>query len=77
MSKATDELLSTLHGLLAEDMANALREGGVGAAQWSAIAKFLKDNGIQAIPTGDTDNPLDALMKAAQESLERSGLPTQ
>lgn len=77
MSKATDELLSTLHGLLAKDMAKSLREGGAGAAQWAAIARFLKDNGIQSIPTGDSDNPLDALMKAAEDSLKRSGLPTQ
>lgn len=46
--KATDAVLSSLHGELAKVFLLQLQSGEVKAADLNVIRQFLKDNGIQA-----------------------------
>lgn len=65
MSRATDELLDSLHGLQAETLLSELKKAktsgdGVPASLFTSINKFLKDNGIdRAIIPGDTSSKLE------------------
>lgn len=66
-SAASDELLGTIHAMLADDMKARLvnakgtdpeKATPLSAAEWSAIAKFLKDAGVnpaslEKTPVGD------------------------
>ena len=61
MSKATDELLNALHGALASEFMRRIKDGTATAADLSAARQFLKDNGIDAIPT--KDSPLGNLVE--------------
>lgn len=47
-SKATEDLLSALHGGLAQAMAAKLASGDFTASDLNVIRQFLKDNGINA-----------------------------
>ena len=64
MSRATDELMDALHALQAETLLSELRRAreageGVSPALFTAINKFLKDNGVdRAVVPGD---PTDLL----------------
>lgn len=54
-----NDILSQLHGLLGEDMLNRVQEAvdkrePLSPSEWSAIAKFLKDNGIDSVPNEDS-----------------------
>jgi hypothetical protein len=49
--KATEEALGDLHGALATALADKIRDGTATAADFSVARQFLKDNGIDAIPT--------------------------
>jgi hypothetical protein len=59
--KAAQEQLENLHGTLAEVLAAKIKSGDVTAADLSVARQFLKDNGIDAIPTGS--NPIGDLAK--------------
>jgi hypothetical protein len=48
---ASQELLETLHTAVATDLLDKIRGGDATAAELSAAIKFLKDNGIEALPT--------------------------
>lgn len=67
--KASIKELDTLHSLLAKSMTQRLRKAAEGepltAAEWSAVAKFLKDNSVEqvAIP----GNPLGDLRGALMD----------
>lgn len=52
MSKATQEALSALHGALARQLAAKIDSGEATAADLAVARQFLKDNGVDAIPTG-------------------------
>ncbi|UFS66934.1 hypothetical protein LO749_20795 [Paracoccus denitrificans] len=69
MSKAPQEILEALHGAIAQDMLNLIQQGGATAAHWSAIAKFLKDNGIDSLG-GMGDNEQDAFAKLVAKARE-------
>jgi hypothetical protein len=58
-NKASIEALEKLHAAVAENLADKLNSGEATAADISAAIRFLKDNGIDAIPTGS--NPLGKL----------------
>ena len=69
MANATETLLGLVHGLLADDMRKRL-ESALGpngtplsAPEWNAIAKFLKDNNIEAVavPGSPVADLLDGL----------------
>jgi len=66
MSKATVDVLAELHAKLAEKMKAKLESGEATAADFAAIAKFLKDNGIEA-DLRNPNTPAGALAKAAAE----------
>lgn len=69
MSKAPQTLLEKLHGALAQAMLDALEAGEVTAAHWSAISKFLKENGIDSLG-GLGGDPNDAFAKLVQRAQE-------
>lgn len=51
-NKATEDLLASLHGALADKM-QAMLNGDTTAAELSVIRQFLKDNGINADGTAN------------------------
>lgn len=59
MSKADNEVLNTLHGLLAAELLRKIRSGEATAAELNVARQMLKDNNIQAIVT--PTNPLGQL----------------
>lgn len=71
MSRASNDLLEKLHSLIAQDMLDRLENGACEAKDWAVIVKFLKDNGIDGLPSGDDDaaNAFANLVKAAQSSI--------
>jgi len=56
MSRASKEVLDGLHNAVATALADKIASGSATAGDLSAAIKFLKDNGIDAVATGD--NPL-------------------
>ncbi|MGH0000114.1 hypothetical protein ACQU0X_08540 [Pseudovibrio ascidiaceicola] len=56
MSKATEGLLSELHGALADAMQAKLKSQDVTASDLNVIRQFLKDNGINT--DGDKDDKI-------------------
>jgi len=65
--RASAEVLDTLHRLTAKALIAKLESGEATAADISAASKFLKDNGVEAVPT-----PGSPLRKLA-ESLPFAG----
>lgn len=59
---ALEELLGELHEAVANDLLTKIKAGEATPAEISTAVKFLKDNGIEAIPV--SKSPLD---KLAQE----------
>lgn len=57
--KASAELMEMLHGILASALADKIKDGTATAADLSVARQFLKDNGIDGIPT--ESNPLGQL----------------
>ena len=49
MSRASEEILATLHAKLAEEMVGWIKNGDLSPAQASVITKFLKDNDITGV----------------------------
>lgn len=60
MSKATEELLSSLHGAMADAMKKKLDSGEATASDLNVIRQFLKDNGINA--DGEKSEQLQGLV---------------
>lgn len=71
MSTAKTDLLEKIHELMAQEMLRKLESGEAEAKDWAVIVKFLKDNNIDAIPSGldGADDMLTKLMNKAQESI--------
>lgn len=65
MSRATDQLLDSLHGAQADNLLSELKRykeagEGIPASLFTAINKFLKDNGVdRAVIPGDTSSKLE------------------
>lgn len=57
--KAAQEQLENLHGALAQALADKIKSGECTAAELAVARQFLKDNGIDSIPT--QGNPLGNL----------------
>lgn len=53
--------LQELHSLLAEQLLNKIKDPDVKASDLNVARQFLKDNGIDAVPTNA--NPLEELVK--------------
>lgn len=69
MSTAPLTTLERLHAALAEAMLEELEKGDLTAAHWSAISKFLKDNGIDSLG-GLGDDEQDAFARLTQRARE-------
>ena len=52
--------LQQLHSLLAEQLLNKIKDPDVKASDLNVARQFLKDNGIDAVPTNS--NPLEELI---------------
>lgn len=68
MSRATEDLLASLHGALAEEMQRKLASGEVTASDLNVIRQFLKDNGINS--DGETDPKLKSLSDELPDNLD-------
>lgn len=58
---ATEDLLGRLHDAVASSLLKKVTSGEATPTEISAAIKFLKDNGIEALPT--EDSALDELSK--------------
>lgn len=65
---APKELLENLHRAVAEDLLDKIKSGEATAAEISAAIKFLKDNGIEAIPSAGS--PLGDLVDSLPFNVE-------
>lgn len=65
---APKELLESLHQAVAEDLLGKIKSGEASAAEISAAIKFLKDNGIEAIPAAGS--PLGDLVDSLPFNVE-------
>lgn len=65
---APKELLENLHRAVAEDLLDKIKSGEATAAEISAAIKFLKDNGIEAIPA--SGSPLGDLVDSLPFNVE-------
>lgn len=54
-SRATEDLLAALHGTVCRELIDKLKSGEATAADISVAVKFLKDNGITAVPGEKND----------------------
>jgi hypothetical protein len=57
--KAPQEELELLHAALARALSDKIKTGEATAADLSVARQFLKDNGVESLPTGG--NPIGAL----------------
>lgn len=64
---ASKELLEQLHNAVGEKLLERIESGQASASEFAQAIKFLKDNGIESIPTGD--NALGALEGALSTRL--------
>ena len=66
---ASNKLLEGLHNAVAEDLLYKIQSGDATAAELSAAIKFLKDNGIEALPSegAPLGNLVDALPFSVDE----------
>lgn len=53
MSKASQELLDQLHGIVAQEFIERIRSGEAKSADLAAAVKFLADNGVKQIKQDD------------------------
>lgn len=61
MSKASLETLASLHETVAQTLLDKIKDGTATASDISNAIKFLKDNGIEAIP--GPENPVGGLAR--------------
>lgn len=59
---ASKDILAQLHNAVAEDLLHKVLSGEASAQELNAAIKFLKDNGIEALPV--EDSPLADLAKS-------------
>lgn len=69
---AFEELLGELHSAVADDLLQRIRAGGATHQELGAAIKFLKDNGIEALPA--ENNPLQKLADNLPDFSEDDGL---
>jgi hypothetical protein len=72
--RASVELLELLHNTLAEQLLERVKDPEAKPADLSNAIKFLKDNGIEQLPTNENqigdllkNLPFDKLMESATE----------
>jgi len=68
MSKATEEVLSALHGAVAHRLLSELQNEELQPAMMAQAVKFLKDNDISvSIEEDETISELDSLLKQKRQ----------
>jgi hypothetical protein len=55
-----EDLLATLHTAVATTLLEKIKNGEAKSADLGVAVRFLKDNGIEAVPTND--NPIQLLL---------------
>lgn len=60
--RASDDVLGSLHKLVAEELTRRILSGEASPADMNAAIKFLQNNGIEAVAV--EDSPLGKLMNA-------------
>ncbi len=65
---ASKDILDSLHDAVAKDLLNKVQSGEASAAELTAAIKFLKDNGIEALPMQGT--PLGNLVDSLPFNVE-------
>jgi hypothetical protein len=65
---ASKQILDSLHDAVAQDLLNKVQSGEASAAELTAAIKFLKDNGIEALPASGT--PLGNLVDSLPFNVE-------
>ena len=75
MTRAPEKRLGDLHTLIAEQLITKVASGEATAAEMANAIRFLKDNGIEALPTHD--NALGRLVDALPDfpDVGAEGLP--
>lgn len=63
MSKAAQDILDTLHGIVAQEFIDRIKSGEAKSADLSAAVKFLSDNGVKQIATDDDNGIKNELAK--------------
>lgn len=51
---ASKELLAQLHDMVGKELLKRIQSGEATASEFAQAIKFLKDNGIEAIPAGNS-----------------------
>jgi len=74
MTRKLDEILSELHECLAQQLLDRIQDGEAKASDLNVARQFLKDNGIDGVPT--QGNPLDNLTHMLP-SFDEMELPLQ
>lgn len=69
---ASEELLGRLHDAVAADLLRRVQSGEASAQELSVVVKFLKDNGIEAIPADNS--PLKKLAESLPDFTDEGGL---
>lgn len=64
---ASKTLLSSLHTIVAEQLLDRISSGEATSADFGQAIKFLKDNGIEALP--DHSDSLNNLTEALRDKL--------
>lgn len=62
------DILEELHNAVAQDLLSKVKSGEASAAELSAAIKFLKDNGIEALPV--EGSPLGNLVDSLPFNVE-------
>ncbi|GGX91246.1 hypothetical protein GCM10007160_18430 [Litchfieldella qijiaojingensis] len=65
MSTASKELLEKLHNAVGKQLLERIESGEATASEFAQAVKFLKDNGIEAVPTDDS--PLGQLSSSVSK----------
>lgn len=53
-SAATKAIMDALHGKVAQELIDRIEDGSATAADMSNAIKFLKDNGVEALPDANS-----------------------
>ncbi len=68
-TKKINDLLAEIHEETAKDLLRRVKSGEASPAELQAAIKFLKDNGIEAVPVAE--NPLGELANSLPDFVDQ------